>query len=438
MDADRSRPALAAPSLFVLLLVPALATAQEQPRVYIVSVPMSDELEAVSARVGAAARAALRDVEGVNWQGPDQLFLGYDDSVLDRLQSGRQKLAEGRQAYIDLDLGRAITLLTAAVADFDAAAIALEDPTDLSEALLLLGAAQSFENRSRDARRTFERLHVQMPDRRPDPQQFNPDVVQRYEQAAPRDRDAPVSSITIESDPPGAIAYVDFIARGRTPITVEGLMGGQHIVRVTRPGATPFLQPVDVPRGGTQSVNAFLQDVEATQGLSESLTEIVAADVTRIGERSPIGAVATILELDKIGVIRVSPTDAADRVALELLLFDVASGRRLLRGAGQVPTAPGQLEPAVGQLVNGGLTAGLRPAQSGDDEEAVRRRPDPEPEPEPVGPAGPAPPLTQRWYFWAGVGGAAALVVTLIVVLASSGGDQQLGRDPSGQLVLEF
>jgi hypothetical protein len=408
------------------------------PRVYIVSVPMSDELEAVAARVGAAARSALRDVEGVNWAGPDQLFLGYDDTVLQQLRSGRQKLAEGRQAYIDLDLDRAITLLQGAVADFDAAAMALEDPTLLGDALLFLGAAQAFANRTRDARRTFGRLHAQMPERTPDPNSFNPDVVALYEASAPRDREAPNASIVIESEPAGAIAYVDFVPRGRTPITVEGLIGGQHVIRVTRPGATPFVQPVDVGRGGSSNVNAFLQDVEATQGLSEALTEIVAADVSGLANGGPIASVATTLELDKIGVIRVSPTETTDTVALELLLFDVGTGRRLLRGAGQVPIAVGDLEPAVGRLVSGGLTAGLSPRQSGD-EERIPSRGRPSERDRPVEPADDGEPgIFEKWWFWAAVGGAVLLGVVITVIATSGGDGPPLGQDPAGQLVLEF
>jgi hypothetical protein len=316
--------------------------------------------------------------------------------------------------------------------------MALEDPTALGDALLLLGAAQSVAGRSRDARRTFERLHVQMPDRRPDPDTFNPDVVSRYEQAAPRDRESPTSSIRIESDPPGAIAYVDFIPRGRTPITVEGLVGGQHVIRVTRPGATPFVQPVDVGRGGSSDVNSFLQDVEATQGLSEALTEIVAADVEALGNGGPIASVATTLELDKIGVIRVSPTDASDRVSLELLLFDVGTGRRLLRGAGQVPIGVGELEPAVGRLVSGGLTAGLAPRQSGDGERIPSRRPPVEREPDRQPETDDGPAIYENWWFWAAVGGAILVGVAVTLIATSGDSGPPLGQEPTGQLVLEF
>src|SRR5690606_14459010 len=56
---------------------------------YVVAVPTSDELESVTARVGAAARASLRRIDGVRWQRPDQAYLGYSDFMLERLNRGR-------------------------------------------------------------------------------------------------------------------------------------------------------------------------------------------------------------------------------------------------------------------------------------------------------------------------------------------------------------
>ncbi|MBX7191978.1 MAG: PEGA domain-containing protein [Sandaracinaceae bacterium] len=413
--------------------------ATEPVRVYVIAVPMEEGLEAVAQRSGAAARASLREIPNVEWQAADRLFLGYDESAVPTLARARERLQAGREAYLNLELGQAIELLTASVADFDAAAAALEDPNDLGQALLFLGASLAFEGRTRDATRIFTRLHVQMPHVQPDPNLFNPDVISRFEAARPRG--AASSSIVVESDPPGAIAYVDFLARGVTPITVQGLHAGDHIVRVTRAGAIPSVQPLTVAARRSVSTSAMLVDEEATAGLVDALNQVREADVASISPGTPIHDVASLLGVERIGVIRASASETEGQVELELLVFDVASGRRLVRGAGSAPVAVGELEPAVDRLVSGALEAAIHARATAEDEAARRRREQQEAELPPVleQPPPQGPSVFEDPIFWVVVGGvlvAAGVGVGIGVGVASQG--PPLGTNTSGTVVLEF
>lgn len=405
-------------------------------RVYVISVPMGEGLDALAQRAGAAARATLRGIPGVEWRHADQLFLGYDDSALEALTRARERLDAGRAAYLNLELPQAIEQLTAAVQDFDAAAAALEDPQDLGQALLFLGASLAFEGRTRDANRIFARLHVQMPHVQPDPNTFNPDIIQLFEAARPRDASRPEATIRIDSDPPGAIAYVDFLARGVTPIDVGGLRGGEHVVRVTRAGATPYVQSIGVRPRATESTSAYLVDDDRMQGLADTLAQVSAADPSSLGADSPIRAIADLLDVERIGVIRVSEDADRARVALELLVFDVASGRRLVRGAGTVPIGVGDLERGVDQLVSGALQAAITARQQTDVERIPARR---EEQP-PVAPPPPSEPsVVEQPWFWAVIGGvvvAAGVAIGVGVAVSEQG--PGLGADPQGYVVFEF
>lgn len=409
---------------------------QQARRVYVVSVAMEDGLEAIAQRVGSAARHSLREIEGAEWRAADQLFLGYDDSALEVLDRARQRLDAGRQAYLNLDLPTAIEVLSGSVADFDAAAAALEDPQDLGTALLFLGASLAFEDRHREAQRVFSRLHVQMPQVQPDPNTFPPQVVEHFESARPRDAADPGSSLLIESDPPGAIAYVDFVPRGLTPITVLGLRGGDHVVRVTRAGATPFVQTVSVRSRASAQTSAFVVDSERGRGLADALVRIRQdVEVSRLERDSAIRAVADALEVERVGVIRVSSADSDERVALELLVFDVTSGRRLVRGAGTVPVAFGALERGVDQLVSGALQAALSAPQTADRDTDFTRQDGPEQTP--VTPHQPS--IAEQWWFWTTILGGAALVGAAIGIGVAVGSQGPgLGHDPGGYVVLEF
>lgn len=405
-------------------------------RVYVVSVATDESLIAVATRAGAAARASLRELDDVAWQEADQLFLGYDESALETIARARQRLAEGRDAYLNLDLERAILLLRGAVDDFDHAAAALESPIDLGDALLLLGASLAFNGQARDATRVFTRLHVQMPHITPDPNVFPPDVIDRFEAARPRDHADPSASITIESDPPGAIAYVDFVARGVTPITVGGLRGGDHVVRVSRPGATAFVQPVTVRARQATTTSAFLVDEPRAGTLADTLPRVVDDDLSELGDTAALREVASTLELDRVGVIRASPGDGADDVALELVVFDVESGRRLVRGAGHASTVLGELEPQVDRLVAGALEAAAHARV----ERAAPPPVDEEIPDHPVAPPPPPPgrPIYEEWWLWTivGVVVVGGIAVGVGVGVASQG--PGLGQNGNAQVVIEF
>lgn len=407
------------------------------PRVYVLSVAMEDDLEAVAQRAGAAARHELRQMATVEWQAADRLFLGYDDSALATLEQARVRLDQGRQAYLNLDLEQAITLLTGAVQDFDATAGALEDPEELGESLLLLGASYAFNGQNREATRIFARLHVQMPHIVPDPNVYPPDVIARFDAARPRDAADPQSSILIESDPPGAIAYVDFVARGVTPLTVTGLRGGEHIVRVTRPGATPSVSTVTVRARQQESSSAFLVDDERTAGLYDAMVQIRQDDIASLGAQSWIREAARILDIERVGVIRVSPGEVEGQVGLELLVFDVHTGRRLVRGAGQAPTGIGELEGAVHRLVSGALEAALTSRQASDEEHIVAPPVDDE-SAIVVTPPVESHSIAEEWWFWTIIGGVVIAGAAVGIGVAASDTGPPLGQHPGGAIVLEF
>ena len=78
---------------------------------------------------------------------------------------------------------------------------------------------------------------------------------------------------------------------------------------------------------------------------------------------------------------------------------------------------------------------GHRAQQAADRERIPARRPvvvaPPPPPPRPSGS------VFKKWWFWTAVGGVAVAATVVGIVVASSGGTE-LGRDPGGQVVLQF
>jgi len=430
---------------FGMLVVPVLAEAQESSGeggewegdpvpAYVVTASMDPEVDSVAARIGAAARAALRGVARVDGSLADQAYLGYDDATAAQIESGYRLLEEGRQAYLDLELELAIERLSASVAAFDRGAAALEDVSGLGDALLYLGASQVFARRTSDARGTFTRLHVQLPQIRPDEEVFNPDVVSRYAAARPRDAGNPRSVLRAESEPPGATLYVDGIVRGRTPMNVTGLVGGEHVVRMVQPGATPFIERVEVRRGRTATVSAFLLEAEGMESLAESLENLPTDSDDRPDRNGPTVQIGEILGVGHLGVIRVSPHGEEGRATVELLLFDTTNRRRLLRMHGPIEVAQGSLEASIRELVTRGFEAAIQPQQQTDTEDILAQTRVPEPD---EGAPRRSGGLLKQWWFWTAIGGAVAVGVTVGVLVGGDSGPG-LGSDPTGTVVFDF
>ena len=395
-------------------------------RLYVVASAAEPELETVAARVGAAARAALRNQPEVDWRAPDQRFSGYQPEALETLARARASLEEGRAAYVDLRLEDAIEALTTAVRSFDEAAAALEDPEDLGEALLLLGASQQFDGRTRAARITFRRLHVQMPQVAPDPQVYPPDVVEAFGQAAPRG--AAAGALQVGSQPPGALVYVDFVPRGETPLAIEDLPRGEHVLRIVRPGAPPYVEETSLGRGA-RSVEAMLVEAPEGEGIADAVSRIPGADLHRIGPDDPIGELAAILQLSTVGVIRVRYGDSDDMVGLELVMFDATDGRRLLRREATAPRTLGGLEATVSELVAEAVNGVLHPPEA-----PVAAPAQPRPDLLATTAAAEEAPPRKRGWIWGVVGTVVAIGAVVGIVFATRGEE----RDLDGQVVFEF
>jgi hypothetical protein len=68
--------------------------------------------------------------------------------------------------------------------------------------------------------------------------------------------------IRIESNPPGAVVYVDGVLRGQTPTMVSGLWRGQHVMRLTRDGFNPVAKRFTAS-GRQQNLSANLKPIRA-------------------------------------------------------------------------------------------------------------------------------------------------------------------------------
>ncbi len=391
-------------------------------KLYVVSVPEGPEHVAAAQRIGAVSRDVLRRMSHADWREADRRFLGYGEGALEALERARGALEQGRQSYMNLELDQAVTALSEAVQGFDLATEVLEDPTELRDALTLLGASYAFQGDGRQARQVFRRLHVQFPGYELDPNVYPPDVVSAFRKAAPRGRAARLASLRIETDPPGAVVYLDYVPMGRSPIEVGNILPGTHVLRLLRPGARQVVQEVELRPGGKETVSTILTDEEDAQGLADAVAALPEQDFSGFEAPAPLTEVIGILGVDQIGVLRVASEEGAESAHVAFLVFG-GNGRRLLRTEAEVPLQGEATMKALEQLIGEGFQRTLVVRQAQDEERVFAAPPPPPPEESVLG----------KWWFWAAVGGAvAAGGVAAAVFLAKP------SEPPSTEIVFEF
>jgi hypothetical protein len=71
-------------------------------------------------------------------------------------------------------------------------------------------------------------------------------------------------SLYVYSDPSGSNIYLDTVYKGNTPMTINNIAAGTHILQVDHSGYYDWKSTVDVPAGGTKTVSATLNPMAAS------------------------------------------------------------------------------------------------------------------------------------------------------------------------------
>ena len=95
-------------------------------------------------------------------------------------------------------------------------------------------------------------------------------------------------SLYVLSDPSGANIYLDANYKGKTPMTINNIASGTHILEIDRSGYYDWKSTVDVPVGGTKTISATLNPMPvSTVGWLYVASSPGGASVTLDG--SPVG-----------------------------------------------------------------------------------------------------------------------------------------------------
>lgn len=334
------------------------------------------------------------------------------------LESGEALLRKGRAAPAKLRLTTAARLLDVG--------LAFVSKQELARAQFLVGAAYAILGNKKEARKWFARLQVWRTGFVASPD-LEPGVVLPLWEASQRAVSRrPGGSIEINSEPGGALAYVDGTLIGPTPATAEALISGEHYVTLKLAGYQRTVHRVRVSRKVQESVSANLKPLPRYDELREHVDGVVAG-LGAPRASSVLVKIADLLAIEHALFVRVPASDA-DR-GFEAFLYH-ARDRKLLGRAEARATGDQDIDAVLAKLTRT-IYAGLAIQNQTPAPVVVEK-------PRARKPGG--KPFYRRWWFWTGV--AAAVTVPILwgagLSLDLDSGPRCPTGNVCGEVVLEF
>ena len=358
--------------------------------------------------VGIGLRRGLRDVEGVRFQHPSDI-LGAE-TVPEEVFAAREDLDAIADMVRSGDAREAARRAEAAIEAFEGA-LSVVKRDDLVDAYMLRALAECQQRRRRQCAEAFDYVITFREGVEYDTERYP----RQFESFFERLRDELLSegtrgSIQVATEPPGAEVFVDGRSYGPSPVTVLGLLTGEHYVTVKATGYEKVIRRVTVFDTHEESYSIELQPNPRALFLHQQIDDIRA----ELGERRAgehISAMSGYLFTNHVilGVVRPAPGNQLD-VTLYLYhqgsKFLLSQQRRTVSAdeAGMV-----MAQELVQELYDG---VDLSGAVEAPEQELVVDEP---------------APFWQQWWFWTAIG---VVVVSGVVALSVLPGDQ--GGVPEG------
>ncbi len=294
---------------------------------------------------------------------------------------------------------------------------------ELARAQFLVGAARALAGDARGATATFVALLAWRPDMVADAEIEPTKILPLWEKARKQARRLDGGSIELETDPGGALAYVDGKLVGFTPSMVEGLSVGVHYVTVRREGHERRVEPVTVS-------NARPARLELTLAPSPGAAEVAAAEralASGLGEATTppaaqrgLAVLGARLDVEHVVALVALPGDGR----YQAYVYATDGGTRL--AAQSIEVGEAELEDAFATAVVA-LYAQVAKAQRASPVRAPAR------------PARAGRRLHTRWWFWAGVGAVTSIAIGVPLVRSlDRGGPACPDASSCGTVVFRF
>ncbi len=333
---------------------------------------------------------------------PDVVALSTDRGGRDEARLNREReqaiglLTSARDAFDSLELAAAARDYAKAVTKLGRVAELSRDIDPLLRGYAMLAASHLLLGQDKRAREHLEELLTLDPKYELDQAIYNPQMLAVVEAVRAEVTARPRRDLLVQSEPPGAIVVVDGRLAGVTPVTVPGLLPGDHYVFVNLPrhqsegrsvaiGATAAslsvtLEPAKKPNDTDALISTVVQSAgSAVTTAVQKLAQVYRADeVILLSSESGVYSLARMTGggvQQSVNTVAGSPSDLDGAIALaqELLglvkkaepVAAIAAPAPLAVVSGGMWSAHPQKNTALWGLYGGGAACGVVAATFG-------------------------------------------------------------------------
>ncbi len=344
----------------IVLLVASSALAAPPPtqrRISVLMVPMDKGAESLQVKLETYMLEALNEYQGLQVKTTDELFgTPQDEEAEASLKRAETGYKESKDAFESRNYEDAERKLKATVKEFARAASAMKSCGHLCDSTAMYAAVLQARGDVEEAKNVILDLQALGPtfelDRKKYPQEF---ISLRASVAISRNAQLR-GNINLKTKPNGARIYLDGEFVGYTPMKLETLAIGKHILRVERPGFKQWgtiveVSPEELP------VN---QELIATPGYKayDSVLDKLAGEALKEKGGGTMQSLAKTLNIDRALVGVLKEINDSGGSELTLGVYDLKNGKRLsVKKASFQGDEYGQLKSELGRMVNHLMTS---------------------------------------------------------------------------------
>jgi len=346
--------------LLSAVAVQAFAAPPSEKRVAALILPMDKGSEALTLKVESFANEALGEYAGFVVRTSDDLFgVAADEEAAASFKRAETGFKESKAAFDERNYEDAERKLRATIKEYGKAVGAMKNCGNLCEAVAMFGSVLQARGDVEESKIAILDLLALSPtyelDRKRYPQNF---LALKAQVATSRNAQLR-GSVTVKTKPAGARVFLNGELQGYSPVTLQTLPIGKHLVKIERPGFKQLGVMVEV----TPEDQDITTELTATSGYKafDALMDRLAGEALKDKGGQTMTSVSNSLKLDRavIGVLKEANGESTE---LTMAYFDLKSGRRIaIKRVAFQGDEFGQLRSEVARMVNHLVNSGESP-----------------------------------------------------------------------------
>ncbi len=301
--------------------------AQKQTRVTVFFLPADGFTPKVISKVSTTFINALKKNKRLQVKDSDKLLVEFSGEVpRDKISAAEDLLNQGIDLLKGDNPGEAITALEQSVAGFEEV-LAFIKKGLLARATLTLGVALAEDKQSRAAVTVFSNLLIWRPFVKFDTTTFSSRHLPLFEAARKKTKRRKRGSIELNTEPPGAKAYIDGRFVGVTPTEAFGFSSGDHYATYKLSGYIKAAQRVKVSAKRQLSYTQALGQSEKFLLLEQTL-EGAKKDLGKAKADAEMVSLSSFLFIDQV-IFATIGYAGPESITIQAYLYDLRSKLRL-------------------------------------------------------------------------------------------------------------